>query len=797
MPDYRAKARQRLAQEAPELDRVRRLIEAGRWWEADPDLARRAAYAGAKVAKLGLRGAESFAGEFLDAIGATFLATGAARRRAVAMVEVSLPFGARTGTGFLVGAGLFLTNAHVIGDAEEALAAQAVFDREADERGRPRPTTIFRLAPERFALFSPPEALDYALVALGERLSGSATEAELGFCILSNRPDKHLLGMPVNVIQHPRGLPKLIAMRKNHLLGRTETALLYETDTDEGSSGAPVFNDTWEVVALHHWGEPHLATAATEAPLPAQVPAQMNEGVRISAIYTDLQRRLGELAEAPGALLAAVLALDAGSAGAPGEKLLSPPRQVAAPAPGRSPPGQAGSGRSPGQGGPGLRGAQAGLSPGLSPAPSPGAPTPIPRSGAAPMPQDPDATLPSHPAAPAAAAAPAPAASGLATAAPAPDLAGGGVAASPPTAPGEIRFSIPLEITLRLGAALPAAAAPVLPAAPALPLAAPPALKTLRRGAEAAKIDPDYSNRKGYSPKFIPGFSLPLPGLSASLAAAVAPLRLGEKRPEEGELRYTHFSIKLHRTRRLAIFTATNIDGPTYLAVNRDTGRVVNTEEGDTWFNDPRVTASQVLGQEFYKEWSHLFDRGHLTRRSDPTWGDKAEAERANADTFHFTNCSPQHFRFNQSATYWQGAERYVLENGVLAEESGKRISVFQGPVFDDALDLWAEDVQIPSAFFKVVVWPAAQGLKAVALVVDQKPLLGETRRFLGTPQDLPQVDVQHWRVAVTAIERSTGLDFGDEIRAADTFKAKAQPEVGAEAARRLLVRRMEDLLAE
>jgi hypothetical protein len=54
----------------------------------------------------------------------------------------------------------------------------------------------------------------------------------------------------------------------------------------------------------------------------------------------------------------------------------------------------------------------------------------------------------------------------------------------------------------------------------------------------------------------------------------------------------------------------------------------------------------------------------------------------ANADTFHFTNCSPQHWRFNESAQFWQGVERYVLENGMLEIDPHKRLCVIQGPVF-------------------------------------------------------------------------------------------------------------------
>jgi len=191
------------------------------------------------------------------------------------------------------------------------------------------------------------------------------------------------------------------------------------------------------------------------------------------------------------------------------------------------------------------------------------------------------------------------------------------------------------------------------------------------------------------------------------------------------------------------------------------------------------VSESFFLDQSFYSEWSTYFDRGHLTRRTDPTWGTEEEAERANADTFHFPNCSPQHFRFNQTAKFWQGAERYVLENGVLSAQAGKHITVFQGPLFNDAIDRSADNVQIPSSFFKVIVWRSQAGaLKSVGIVVDQLALLDEERKGLGQPTELANVNVTHWLVAISSIEQRTGLSFGDDVRAADTF-GQGQQHVG------------------
>src|SRR5262249_8821155 len=168
-------------------------------------------------------------------------------------------------------------------------SATITFNRENDSRNFPRPTTVFRLDPSTFALFSPPEELDFALIAVGERQSGTLELGSIPFVVLSNRPDKHVIGMNVNIIQHPQGWPKTIAIRNNLLVYRTDRTLLYETDTDVGSSGSPVFNDDWELVALHHWGHPFLEQNDEQG---RPIPQNVNEGVRISTIYDYLQQRL-------------------------------------------------------------------------------------------------------------------------------------------------------------------------------------------------------------------------------------------------------------------------------------------------------------------------------------------------------------------------------------------------------------------------------------------------------------------------------------------------------------------------
>jgi endonuclease G, mitochondrial len=662
--------------------RINKLVASKRWHFAEPDRDRFSRFVARVKAKVGAttRGAEALQGDTIDFQAAWFLPDGAQARRAVAYVEVTSGGKSSVGSGFMISPRLFLTNQHVIADANAALGAQITFDRESGDMGRPTPTTSFLLDPERLALFSAEEELDYALVAVGERNAGAGSLSDFHYCPLSNKPDRHVLGMSVNIIQHPNGLPKMIAVRNNVLQHRTDRTLLYQTDTEHGSSGAPVFNDDWDVIALHHYGEPFLERSDDQG---HPIPTTVNEGVRISAIYQDLERRIATLPSSQQEALREALAFDKQTAPSGGGKKLSPPH-------------------------PRDRGAESGS---------------VIASG------KPEESV---------------------------------MVQSPGQR--ELRVVIPIEVTIRVGDA----GAPAVAAAAAAPT------KVLQRSAEKLQIDTDYANRSGYDPAFVPGVNIPLPVPDTKLAKQIAPLRAGEPNAASGELKYEHFSIKLNKTRRMAMFTATNIDGETYLEVDRKTGKV--RAEGETWFIDPRVSESFFLDQSFYSGWSTYFDRGHLTRRTDPTWGTDEEAERANADTFHFTNCSPQHFRFNQTVKFWQGAERYVLENGVLSAGAGKHITVFQGPIFNDAIDRSADDVQIPSSFFKVIVWRNQAGvLKSVGIVVDQLALLDEERKGLGEPKELESVNVTHWLVGIASIEQRTGLTFGPDVRAADTFGAGQQ----------------------
>ena len=218
-------------------------------------------------------------------------------------------------------------------------------------------------------------------------------------------------------------------------------------------------------------------------------------------------------------------------------------------------------------------------------------------------------------------------------------------------------------------------------------------------------------------------------------------------------LDYTHFTVLLDPARRLAAATAVTIDG----ASLRDVPR------GDDWHLDPRVGADQQAGGELYAR--NDLDRGHLVRRRDPVWGD--DAERANADTFVYTNAAPQAAGFNQSKELWSGLEDYVLDN---ADVYDRRLSVFTGPVFAEDDPVY-RGVAIPRRFWKIAAWVSEGALRSSGYVLDQTPQLDDielaTAVALAVGEAPPLGPFRTFQVPVADIAAITGLGV-DALVAAD-----------------------------
>jgi endonuclease G len=242
----------------------------------------------------------------------------------------------------------------------------------------------------------------------------------------------------------------------------------------------------------------------------------------------------------------------------------------------------------------------------------------------------------------------------------------------------------------------------------------------------------DY-NGDGYDQDFLEQ-QVPLPTLSSALVGDIAPLNDGTG----NVLNYNHFSIVSSKKRRLAFFTAVNIEGSKLQRIERT---------ADRWYFDPRIDRKFQSGLELYR--NNPLDRGHLVRRLDPVWGEVAV--QANEDTFHFTNCSPQHENLNQQT--WVDLEDYILNN---AETYGMKVSVFTGPVFRDDDMVYRVEFQIPAEYWKVVIiyMKNRERLSATAYLQTQKNLIEDLEFAFGP--------YRTYQIPITKIESLTRLDFGN-----------------------------------
>ncbi len=199
----------------------------------------------------------------------SFLAQGLEISRSVVYIEVGRTFG----TGFLIGPNLLMTNNHVLAARPVVDDALFQFNYQKSVAGDLGPVDTYRA--ESGGVFATNADLDYTVVELDGRPGDT-------WGVIPFKPRRRVRSNDrVNIIQHPNGQPKQISFRNNFVEYVDDKVIQYVTHTEPGSSGSPVFNDRWQLVALHH--------AGGNIPEPTtQRKYYRNEGITVRAILESL-----------------------------------------------------------------------------------------------------------------------------------------------------------------------------------------------------------------------------------------------------------------------------------------------------------------------------------------------------------------------------------------------------------------------------------------------------------------------------------------------------------------------------
>jgi len=189
------------------------------------------------------------------------------------------------GTGFLIGPDAVMTNYHVLKKVLETPAGaggvRLRFDYRVLANGLKSEGVAVGLHPTDWLVaYGPytaaegrdepdaeaprPDELDFAVVRLSRRFGDEPVKAQgadalaRGWVRLPTAAPALVPLAALLILQHPQGGPLKLAFdtAPDVRLVHGGRRVRYATNTDGGSSGSPVFDLDWNLVALHHYGDP-------------------------------------------------------------------------------------------------------------------------------------------------------------------------------------------------------------------------------------------------------------------------------------------------------------------------------------------------------------------------------------------------------------------------------------------------------------------------------------------------------------------------------------------------------------
>lgn len=276
---------------------------------------------------------------------------------------------------------------------------------------------------------------------------------------------------------------------------------------------------------------------------------------------------------------------------------------------------------------------------------------------------------------------------------------------------------------------------------------------------------------KGYDENFLDGITIKLPTFSNELAPEIL---INKRTMRDDYIQdYIHYSIIMSNNPLKR--------SPVVVALNINQTQLKKTTRKDNWRIDEQIGEQYQLDNDYYAGDDNPWDRGHMAKRESSAWSRTQNyAQKADDDTFYFSNSCLQHAELNRND--WAGLEDWVLE---LEQDSDGKISSFTGPIYaphcrriqpkDRTLAL------IPAAFFKIVCFKNQKTgkLDVRAFIMFQDA--GAFQEQTGPRHSPPPYTNKTYQVTIGEIEQLTGLQFEQALSDANplyTNKQNAAPDL-------------------
>jgi len=155
------------------------------------------------------------------------------------------------------------------------------------------------------------------------------------------------------------------------------------------------------------------------------------------------------------------------------------------------------------------------------------------------------------------------------------------------------------------------------------------------------------------------------------------------------------------------------------------------------FIEDPKVKSKSADWRNYKRSG---YDRGHLCPA-----GDRRFSEYAYNETFYTSNITPQRREFN--AGVWNRLEMQVRQ---WCKRYGTLYVITGGVLQGDMEEIGDEDVDVPNAFYKILVRKEGNSYKTVSFLM---------------PHEESNLPLSEFVVSINKLESLTGLDFFKELK--------------------------------